>query len=209
MSVLEDVSLDNAAELVNNWKKFDSFAIRDQEIHEGRFIFYTSNRDSGLCDKSNEKAITEALDPFTTTEEEDAEPDVIPFGASHWAVGYVDGFSIRVFQADGKTPTPAFECLCELAASLDGYPLLDEQDYSDREYETTLENIGNEGRQLFEGECPEGWESKVFSWLWNNNQRAVENQDDQGGYPSQVQIKEALIDLGLIADDYNEEAELG
>jgi hypothetical protein len=207
MSALDMVSLDNAEECENNWKRFDSFAIRDPEVHEGRFIFYTSNRGSGLCDLSNERAIKEFLDPFMFVESEDVEPDVIEFGASHWAVGYVDGFSLRVFKQGTTEPTEAFKCLCEIAERLADYPLLDEEDHSRREYEATLENIGNEGRRLFDKDAPEGWEVHVFRWLWNNNQGAIENTDDQGGYPSEDNIKEALIALLLIEADEEEEVD--
>jgi hypothetical protein len=45
------------------------------------------------------------------------------------------------------------------------------------------------------------WEKAVFSWLWSNNQEALESQDDNGGYPNKDEIKEALIDLGLLKEE--------
>ena len=36
----------------------------------------------------------------------------------------------------------------------------------------------------------------MFSWLWDHNQRAVENRDDQGGYPGEDDLKEAFAALG-------------
>jgi hypothetical protein len=57
----------------------------------------------------------------------------------HWAVGHVDGYSIRVFR-DGRI-TEAFEAYHALAQRLADYPVLDEEDYSRREYEATLENL--------------------------------------------------------------------
>lgn len=65
--------------------------------------------------------------------------DVIFESHSHWAVGYVAGFSVRVFK-NGKITT-AFETYHELACQLDDYPILDESDYSDRDFKATLENI--------------------------------------------------------------------
>ena len=32
---------------------------------------------------------------------------------------------------------------------------------------------------------PDGWEGDVYSWLSDNRQSAVENRDDQGGYPEE------------------------
>ena len=46
----------------------------------------------------------------------------------HWAVGHVDGFSIRVYR-DGEI-TDAFKAYHELMEQLAGYPILDEEDYS-------------------------------------------------------------------------------
>ena len=57
-------------------------------------IIYTHNRDSRLLDLSNADAIAEAMEPFT----EGDDPDVVMESHYHWAVGHVDGFSIRVFR---------------------------------------------------------------------------------------------------------------
>jgi hypothetical protein len=206
MSILSEVSIYNANACVNNWKRWRNFGIYDPDEHEGRFIFYTSNRDSGLLDLSNEKAISEALDPFMSCQD-DSRADVISFGANHWAVGYVDGFSVKVFQPDGKTLTEAFQEVCRLSQQLEDYPVLDEEHYSEIEYQATLDNIENEGSRLFEGDAPECWASEVFSWLWDNNQGAVEDEDDHGGYPNEEEIKEALVALGMIVEDSMEENE--
>ena len=75
--------------------------------------------------------------------------------------------------------------------------MLDESDYSEREYEATLENIADAAWRLkHEYDLPDGWESAVFSWCWEHNQRAVENRDDQGGWPSENDLKEAFEALG-------------
>ena len=37
----------------------------------------------------------------------------------------------------------------------------------------------------------------MFSWFWDHNQRAVENRDDQGGYPSEDELREAFDALGF------------
>lgn len=188
----EKVSPENAKECANNWKSWRDFGIRDSEDHEGHYIFYTSNRDSGLLDRSNEAQIKEALDAFP-------EEQVMPFGAKHWACGYVDGFSVLVYDSEGNL-TPAFAELCKLAASLADYSILNEEHLYALEYEATLANIESEGSRLFENDPPEGWAGKVFSWLWDNDQGAVES-GEYGGCPSQDQLIKALSALNLLTDD--------
>jgi hypothetical protein len=140
---------------------------------------------------SNADAIAEAMTPFNDGDD----PDVVFESHSHWAVGHVDGFSIRVYR-DGQI-TEAFRSYHELAERMADYPVLDEEDYSKREYEATLENIA-EAARLMKGEyeLPEGWESAVFSWFWDHRQSAVENRDDQGGCPSEEDLRDAFEALG-------------
>ena len=79
---------------------------------------------AGLLDQSNADAIAEAMEPFTDGDD----PDVVMESHCHWAVGHVDGFSIRVYR-DGEI-TEAFKAYHDLMEQLDGYPILDEEDYS-------------------------------------------------------------------------------
>ena len=80
---------------------------------------------------------------------------------------------------------------------LDGYPILDEEDYSKREYEATLENINDAAwRVKHEYTLPDGWESDVYSWLSDHRSGSVENRDDQGGYPEEDDLRAAFDALG-------------
>ncbi len=154
-------------------------------------VVYTHNRDSGLLDQSKADQITEELKPFTDGDD----PDVVMESHSHWACGHVDGFSIRVYR-DGEI-TPAFRAYHDLMEQLDGYPILNEEDYSNREYEATLENIGDSARKLkHEFNLPDGWDGDVYSWLSDTRQRVVENRDDQGGYPEEQDLRDAFDALG-------------
>ena len=82
------------------------------------------------------------------------------------------------------------------------YPLLDESDYSDREYQATLENIADAAwRVARQYELPEGWERQVFSWLWDHEQNEIENTDDRGGYPSEESLRRAFEGLGYERTD--------
>jgi hypothetical protein len=183
-----------ATQAAGNWRRCDCFVwdrLQDLDSPDDWAIIYTHNRDSGLLDQSNAHAIAGALEPFTDGDD----PDVVMERHSHWAVGHVDGFSLRVFH-NGEI-TDAFKAYHDLAERMHGYPLLDEEDYSKREYEATLDNIADAAWRLkHEYELPDGWEGDVFSWFWDHNQRAVENRDDQGGCPEEDDLRAAFEALG-------------
>jgi len=191
-----------AEKLANNWKKFDSFAWSPPD--NGTWgIYYTHNRDSTLLDESNHHSLLEIFEEELSNSEE-----FFIERHNHWAVGWVEGFVFKVYEDGTQKVTEVFEKLCEQLERLENYPLLDEDDYSKREYDATLENIS------FECGYAKGHEAEVFSWLYEHNDSAIENVDDQGGYPSQKQILEALdqlyllsiqdrIDLDMVDDPYD------
>ena len=190
---------DAATKAAGNWQRFTCFVwFRDSEITDADqwAVIYTHHRDSGLLDQSNAAVIRRSLVPFT----EGDDPDVVFESHSHWAVGHIDGFSVRVFR-DG-TITDAFRTYHELAVRIDDYPILDESDYSERELEATFANITDAAWRLKNDfELPEDWESDVYSWLSENNDRALENTDDQGGYPDEDALRDAFEALGFAAVD--------
>ena len=185
---------DAAKEVAGNWRRFTCFVWdRDRELDnpDEWAIIYTHNRDSGLLDLSNAEAICEALTPFSEADD----PDVVYESHSHWAVGHVDGFSVRVFR-DGEI-TDAFKTYHNLAERMAEYPILDEGDYGEREYEAKVENIAEAAWRLKnEYDLPEGWECDVYSWLSDHRQRTVENRDDRGGYPEEDDLRAAFVALG-------------
>ncbi len=194
---LGELTLEEVAkEAAGNWRKFDSFCwhrARDLDDAENWAIVYTENRDSGLLDQSNAAAIDGAMEPLTEADD----PDVVAEHHHHWACGWVDGYSIRVHR-DGQI-TEAFKAYHALAERLADYPLLDEEEYSNREYEATLANLTDASwRVKNDYDLPEGWESEVFSWFWENDQSAVENHDDRGGYPNEDQLRAAFDALGYL-----------
>jgi hypothetical protein len=120
-----------ARSLAGNWKSFDNFSWNGNPKHrpEDCAIVYLSNRDSGCLTESNEAAIHAALRPWMGSLDDG---DLVESQShNHWAVGHVDGIVIRC--VDDKGPTAAFRKLHELAQQLDTYPVLDENDFSDRE----------------------------------------------------------------------------
>ena len=116
---------------------------------------------------------------------------------SHWVVGHLAGFSVRVLSPDGAV-TDAFREFCDIQEALDDYPILDEQGYSDREYAATLENYAREMWQQ-KDELPEGWAGEVYDWFEEHgHQEYTESRDDRGGWAPRAAITEALTDLGLL-----------
>ena len=184
-----------AKKAAGNWQRFDSFIwFREQEIEDAEkwAVIYTSNRDSGLLDQSNAAVIEKAMEPFT----EGDDPDLVNESHHHWAVGHVDGFSLRVFNQDGEI-TPAFRAYHELAERMDDYPILDESDYSQREYDATLENVEDSAwRVKRDFVLPEDWVGQVYSWL-SDNSSDLENKDDSGGYPSEDSLRAAFKALSF------------
>jgi len=199
MNIEEHVA-DMAKEAVGNWQRFQAFAWHARpDDAEGWTIVYTSNRDSGLLDKANEKVIAQAMEPFLGD-------DATSESHNHWAVGYVDGYSIRVYNDKGEV-TEAFRTWAELVLSMEDYPVLDEELYSEMEHDATLENIEWAAGRFVSDDAPEGWACELCHWFWENDQGAVENCDDQGGYPSDEQCKEGLAALGWLDADYLDDDE--
>ena len=185
-----------AKDAAGNWKEFESFAWHNEPEDGDKWtIVNTHDRDSGLLEQSNADAIEKELSKFGD--------DVLSMRSSHWAVGWVEGFAIRVYDAAGEI-TQAFKTLCDLNAALEDYPCLDDEDFSRREYEATCDNIHEVAFRYVDDEIvrktiaeDDTWEGKVFGWLWANDQEQVCAQDDQGGYPSDESCIKALKALGL------------
>lgn len=185
-----------AKELAGNWLKFECFCWhRRHDLPDAAnwLIYYTSSPQSGLIEESNQKVMTDRLTKYA----EGDDPDLAFEEHSHWVVNSLTGISLRVFQADG-TITNAFREFCRIQEAIDGYPILDEQDYSDREYEATLGNYRNEMWQS-RGELPDGWEGEVYDWFRDNGHDSfTENRDDQGGWAPREAITNALRHVGRL-----------
>jgi hypothetical protein len=194
--MLGTLDLDEAAQnAAGNWQRFNSFVwFREQELDDANHwaVIYTQNRDSRLLAQSNSSVIAKTLERFT----EGDDPDVVFESHNHWAVGHVDGFSIRVFR-NGNI-TEAFKIYHELAERLEEYPILDESDYSQREYEATLENIKAAAWRLkSDFDLPDQWVGQVYDWLSDRRPNDIESRDDQGGYPSEDALKAAFEALNF------------
>lgn len=121
-----------------NWREFDSFCWFDRPDDADDFaLIYTHNRDSDLIDVSNAYVIGKALEPYPD--------DAIPESHSHWAVGWIDGFAIRI-------GSEAERIYLDLKAQMDDYPILDENHYSQLESDAQDEAWENWARHDFHKE---------------------------------------------------------
>jgi len=235
-----------------NWKDFDSFVWHGQPLDSEEYcLVYTKNRDSHNVELSNHEVIDKAMQTFdginyclSGKSVETDEGDVITESHNHWAVGWVEGFAIRVFQLVDECPhckakpdksdddeehlsygfiysegkyicyscqadiqaetTPAFNTWCEFALSLEDYPLLDETDYSQREFDDTLEQIAFVVPELIEN-LPSNYLRKIYSWLWENDQLELEVCDGRGACPSESAVAKACETLGFYKPEKDEE----
>lgn len=214
MSELGYQDLETAASMAaGNWRKFQSFGWsgeRELEDSQNWAIIYTHNRDSGLLEQSNGAEIEKALEKFT----EGDNPDVVFESHGHFACGWVDGFSVRVYSENGVI-TEAFKAVHELLAKLADYPVLNEEEYSQWEHDATWENLETAIRHAKQdgyslGDTfvmPEDATEKIWQYLWANTNE-LENRDDSGGYPSDESLFEACeeLDFERIRDDDDDDS---
>lgn len=184
---IEDYAAEMAPQAAGNWKKFPDFHWYDSpEDEENWFLYTTSTRDTqSMLTISNEHCIKKSLSQF--------KDDVIEMRCSHWGFGYVNSLAIRVY-SNGEI-TKAFIEFCSLMAALESYPVLDDSDYSKREYEAQLESIRDNCTGY--SDLPEDWEEKVFGWLWDNDQQALECDCDGSFWVPAEKISKALNELGI------------
>jgi len=156
-------------------------------------------RDSQLRELSNANALEKAL---AKVQEFDDEYAIV--SANHWAVGWVDHLAFRVIGDDGQ-PTEIFKWLLSWFDALSDYPVADDDDYSEREYEAVMENIRDAGHRIKEGGPVEemGWEESVREWLEEHGshqaRRSLEDPENYGMDPADVE--KALRALGLFRAD--------
>jgi len=198
----DEYAQDLAEKLVGNWQKFESFGWGSQpeENPENWTIVYTSNRDSGLTDQANAAAIEEIMGQFP-------EDQVVAESHGHWAVGHVDGYSIRVYEPDG-TLTPAFKAWAEIQLRLENYPILDENRLSEMEFEAAVENckyaVPSRLNSYPNERVQEHWEEVMDSdtaaanfmdWAKDNDPNDMQSSDDQGYYPDDAVIDEWIEEV--------------
>jgi hypothetical protein len=158
-------------------------------VREGWGTVFEIHRDSDLLAQSNYETIRQLLNE-KYEEYEDWQVE----GATHWLVGWMDTLMVRVLKCkcteENEDSMPEIrrqgnkwwchtcdttaqytdifkECL-ELKARLEDYPVLDEEDYSRREWEETIEYLASE--------VGEEYAEKLYNYLFDKY--SVSRSDD-------------------------------
>ena len=192
----EDHAHELAAEYCGNWREFQSFGWSDKPEGAADYaIIYTTQRDAPLTQESNTAVFTKLLEVEVEAERVSSD-DIYYEEHSHWAVGWVGGFVVRV-RRDGEL-TPAWLFFCEAyLLPLSEYPLLSDEDHSEREFDGWLSSIEQGGSNRVE-DAPENWVMRVYEWLQEHEGRVFEYCDSEGPYVSKEAVERALEALGWL-----------
>ncbi len=155
------------------WKRAENYMGEDLSNY---YVLIGRHRDSTLLDESNWEVAKEKFG---------GKPGVREASFSHWAVGW--GESLLVSK---DAPEDVLEAAEEMLDGLENYPVLDEEDYSSREYKASIKNIQSIGENLKRSEA-----EKVYTWLSENMDNELESVDDQGAWPSDESVKKALSEI--------------
>lgn len=101
---------------------------------EGWLVFLGRNRDSDLLTNHNFETALERLEEVNADHPTEDTRTVFAVRESHWAVGWVEWIAIH------PSNTRAVALANEMADDLDGYPILDEDRYSEKEWEAVYES---------------------------------------------------------------------
>lgn len=189
MSTIEE----HASELADNWRRFPSFALSDPP--EGVWAcVYTHNRDSDRLERSNAEVYERELRPFMESEDSF---DVRPEHHKHFAVGWVDGFLIRVYDDAGQV-TEAFKAYHRLKMRENDYPILDEERYSQMEAEELAEDfaevVKSVARRYFVEVADDTMIERVDEWVRASEWHGVYHEE--GWKRKELAAIEALETLG-------------
>ncbi len=92
---------------------------------DGHYVILSQNRESLLLDRHNYQTAFDML-----LEVSDDEKHVWDWRANHWAVGWVEYLMVA-----HDAPDEVLIAAAEIIAALSDYPILDEDGYSEAEYE--------------------------------------------------------------------------
>lgn len=198
----------------------DYFGVITELQEQGWGQTFGVHRDSDLLEQSNWDAVIEHL--------QEKFPDSGDYrieGSNHWAVGWLDTLMVRVLRceceeiSDDTMPfiirkddkwycescntfphyTAIFRECVELRAHLDNYPILDEEDYSRREWEDLSEYVEQEVNSIWnrhhDDDIPEHLIGSVLDRISGNCTRS----DDVDYSDLENAVKEEWI-KGLIED---------
>lgn len=191
-----------AKSLAGNWKKFECFLWdRYNDLDSDNLaILYTKTRDSDLVAESNHYHILRMLQPYIDLGLVSEESH------NHWACGSIDGLVFPVRNDKGLIHDHV-KLLYSEANRLAKYPLLDEDDYSNREYAATqdsLEQLVKDAIRSFSHDISEDCCEMIVSYI----KESVNNIEcDQFGNVMCIDVEEyifpaieASIPLDILAE---------
>jgi len=142
-------------------------------------LYHYQTRDSGLIEESNGQYIEKQFKQYND--------DTVQFqDFNHWTCGWIKAIAVKIHNDENEF-TEAFLTLCDIFEKLDDYPLLDEDDYSTREWESVQRSI----------------KEAVSFWARNHDELTEVDEDKIGYiisqdceisedyYPSDEEIEEA------------------
>jgi hypothetical protein len=123
--------------VLTKWETPDSYSGHNPV---GDYVVATRCRDSYILDDSNFDVAYKRIDTALGSHGADAdgEPYLYAFTASHWAVGWVEYLILRA-----DAPAPAIDEARKIARDLDAYPVLSDDDYSERQWDAAEETWEN------------------------------------------------------------------
>lgn len=133
-----DIDIDTLAEWAEKaLERPSDAAFWDERLYEthGATLSWAERGDD-ILEESN---YLSALDLVKGAAER--EEDVIDASIGHWLVGSLRQLFVRVYEDDGVTFTAAWREVVEIGEGLASYPIVDESDFSEREYERWQKNV--------------------------------------------------------------------
>jgi hypothetical protein len=135
--------------------------------------FTLEHRDSNTLDQSNSATIKQLI------KDNGLEDDFEVCNFNHWAVGWAEQLAIRLATEDGINHE-ALTFWQSILDSLENYPVLDEDDYYNREYEDFIDTLGSCYKWDLENEgyiLPDDWVSQVAHELDYSSSEEIKMDD--------------------------------
>ncbi len=156
---------------LKRWKAASNYA---GEEYPDYYVVGGRSRDSTLLEEANFEATLKRLGGESKT--------VIVPRSGHWAAGWIE--TILVHKDDVEAVKKAQAILDDL----EGYPVLDDELYSNKEYEAAISNIKDAG---YKYNLTEDDARKIYRWLGDQG-NDMENTDDTGFYPDDAELEAAV-----------------
>lgn len=125
-------------------------------------------RGSGTLDNSNFEAVLGILKDAYGEDSELFECHCF----NHWADGWFEIIIVHPSLADKVK---------EIEERLENYSVLDEEDFSRREYEATLELIESSGKRYVNDKATENWPGEIFDYLTDPREDHVDEEEIRRG----------------------------